>query len=36
MCLGMDVCKAKMAEIKAKDKVSDVEDKMLYHPGDVL
>ena len=28
MCLGMDVCKAKMAEIKAKDKVSDVEDKM--------
>ena len=31
MCLGMDVCKAKMAEIKAKDKVSDVEDKM-YPP----
>ena len=28
MCLGMDVCKAKMEEIKAKDQISDVEDKM--------
>lgn len=28
MCLGMDVCKEKMEEIKAKDKISDVEEKM--------
>ncbi|HIS52173.1 MAG TPA: PolC-type DNA polymerase III [Candidatus Onthomonas avicola] len=29
MCLGLDVCKQKMDEIRAKEKTTDIEDKML-------
>lgn len=29
MCLGMEVCKEKLLELKAKEKISDVEDKMI-------